>query len=388
VKPLALTPPSVDVDADLAWLLRAAFSGEFAETEARPSDSKRALRLARDTELSGRIGKRLQGKGSSPELAELVHELEADYYTNVAREALAGQALDRIVELSARSGVPVIALKFAGLRRAGIVASGTRTFCDLDLLVPKAEARAFWRALLHVGFSRTGTSEYPHQLEPLVNAYGAVVDLHIHLPGVFVEKRGFASADQLIECGLVSRASGSVLVPNTELLAAHAIAHALLQNRSTPQSYSPLRMVSDVMDLRRVEPEVASMAANYLVPELGATCAALERLCAALSQGIFGGAGFDGTSEQTLLWHCVAARTDFEYSERLRAAGLTSKLRDGSSALEIARYVAHLLYPGELELEALYGPAPGGFARMRRRLWRPVDLTVNAAQRWARARSR
>jgi Uncharacterised nucleotidyltransferase len=374
------------IDADLAWLLHAAFANAFVDPV--PADDVRALHLARSTQLSGRIAKRLERWRGAPELTGLGAELDGDYYTNIAMEGLLTQALERIAGLADRRGVPIVALKFAGLRRAGVVTPGTRVASDIDLLLPKLEAKAFWQALLDVGFRRTQTHEYAHQLEALVDPYGAIVDLHVHVPYVSVEKRGFASAEQLMLHGLVRRSSGALFVLQPALLAAHAIAHALLQNRATPQTYSPLRMVSDIMDLRRVQADVVSAAASYLAPELRATCNALERLCVALSNGTFTGVGFDGTREQALLWHCLAARLDFEYSEELRAAGLMNKLRDGSSASEILRYVGDLIYPAEPALDALYGPAAGRLARVRRRLWRPVDLVARAARRWGRAHSR
>jgi hypothetical protein len=384
LKEPVFSPPRINVDDDLAWLLRAAFAD--ALTGPPPSDPVRALQLARDTELSGRIAKRLGGWHGASELDTLARGLEEDYYANVAKEALLTQARERIIALAATLGVPIIFAKFAGLRLAGVVRPGTRMASDLDVLLPEAEANKFWHALLDAGFQRTRTHGYAHQLEALVDEHGAFVDLHVHLPGVIVEKGGFATADQLIARGLVSRLSGSILVPCHAILVAHAIAHALLQNRATPQTYSPLRMVADLVDLRRVEPDVVSLARNYLTPELGGVCVALNRLCVALTEGVFAGVGFDGTREQTLLWHCLAARVDHDYSERLRAGGLADKLRDGSSPLEIARYVADLVYPSEPALDLLYGPAMGRIARIRRRLLRPVDLIVRATRRWARSR--
>lgn len=384
---LILAPPRVDIDANLAWLLRAAFAD--SAVDPGPPPAKHVLHLVRETQLSGRVAKRLEAWRRTSQAGALGQEFDADYFSNIATEALLAQALERVAGIAARFGVPVVAAKYAGLRLAGVITSGTRAVCDLDLLVPKAAARGLWRALLDAGFLRTHSQEYAHQLEALVDPYGATIDLHIHLPGVVVEKGGFATAEQLIARGLITRSlssPNSLLVPNSAVLAAHAIVHALQQNLATPQTHSPLRMVADLMDLRRSEPDVVSLASKYLAPELKETCDTLERLCASLAKGVFSGGAFDGTPEQALLWHCLAARLDFDYSERLRAAGLTNKLRDGSSALEIARYVAQLLYPGERELEVLYGPAAGPVARVRRRLHRPVDLTVRAFRRWVRSR--
>ncbi len=384
MKELLLTPPPIAIEAELAWLLRSAFGDQTANPQS--VDGARALYLARETQLSGRVAKRLEPWRVTPELGALGAELDADYFANIAKEALLVQAQSRVAALGDRQGVPIIALKFAGLRLARMLTPGTRAVADLDLLVPESKARTFWHALVAAGFARTNTHEYSHQLEALTDPYGATIDLHIQVPGVSVDGRGVATADQLLARGLVVRDPSTLWVPNAAVLGAHAVAHGLLQNRSTPQTYSPLRMVADLMDLRRAQPDVLARAASHVAPALGVTCAALERLCAALSKGVFAGPGFDGTPEQVLLRHCVAARLDFDYSERLRAAGLTNKIRDGASVSEIARYVATLLYPGEPELEALYGLAVGRWARMRRRLLRPADLVVRATRRWARSR--
>ena len=253
-------------------------------------------------------------------------------------------------------------------------------------MVPKARARALWRTLLASGFVRTRARSHPHQLEALVDRYGAVVEIHAHLPGVFAAPGRLATADELIARQLVTDTNNSIFVPRREVLVAHAIAHALLQNRATPQAYSPLRMLADLVDLRKVEPDAVQRSATYLAPELEATCSSLERLCESLSNGLFSGAGFNGTSEQILLWHCIAARVDTAYAERLRAAGLLNKFRDGSSAAEIAGYVAGVVFPAEVELDVLYGPAIGPVARLIRRLRRPIDVTMRAASRWARWR--
>ncbi len=375
IRPPNFDPPQTVIDADLAWVLRAAFAS--AENLTPPNDPARALRAARALQVSGRVASRL-GTPRGVSLGTLASELSADYYANVAQETLLMQAQQQIAQLAEQLKIPTIVVKFGALRLAGVISIGSRAVSDLDLLLPKAYARDFWLALLAAGFERTNTHEYSHQLEALRDPFGAVIDLHVHLPGVFVQGATFASADQLIALGHVTRSAGGMLVPNTSVLAAHAIVHALVQNRSTPQTYSSLRMLSDVMDMRRREPQVLQNAAKYLAPELHAICEAVERLCSALSNGAFEGASFDGTSEQNLLWHCLAARLDSSYADRLRAAGLANKFRDGASATEIARYVANLIYPAESALDILYGPAVGRLGRVRRRLLRPLDLALRA----------
>lgn len=390
MKPLLLDPPRVEFDPDLAWLLRTGFESPLPDgvprNEAAPRDEERTVRLARTLQVSGRIGRQLELSRAIPSGRALRRELATDYRTNVATASLLMCAQRELCQLGERLAVPVIPLKFAALHAARICAPGSRQVWDLDVLVPKASARFFWNALIDAGYRRTNTSEYEHQLEPLLDANGVVVDLHVHIPGVFVEARHFATADELLRRALLIRGPDANYIPNNAILAAHAIAHGLLQNRSTPQTHSPLRMIADLMDLRRVEPAVLAFAKPHLAAALAPTCDTLERLCATLANGTFVDKSFDGTPEQILLWHCLAARLDFEYSERLRAAGLSNKIRDGASLREIAGYLATLLYPGEAELEVLYGPAIGSAARMRRRFRRPLDLARRATRRWARRR--
>ncbi len=379
MRPLRFTPPSVSVDSDLAWLLRAAFANDASP--APPHDATRALELARATQLSGRVAARLCTWRGAPTSGMLARELSADYFANIARESLLKRAMQQMAQLAADLNISLIAVKFAGLQLIGAIVPGTRVAADLDVLLPKPRAREFWHALLGAGFRRTRTHEYAHQLEALIDPYGAVVDLHVHLPGVTLAGGKFATAEQLIAQGLVNSEPVAMLVPDARVLAAHAIVHALIQNRSTPQTYSPMRLLADLMDLRRIDADLVRGAARFLSPELAESCHTLDRLCVSLGRGSFAGSQFDHTAEQTLLWHCLAARLSPEYAARLRAAGLSNKFRDGSGPSEIVRYVADLIYPAEAALDFLYGPAHGIPSRIRRRLLRPIDLATTAARR-------
>jgi Uncharacterised nucleotidyltransferase len=379
-------PPRIVIDDDVAWLLRAAFADRPGDN-SHPGASPRALQLARRTELSGRVAKRFGLTSDTARLSALNRELLADYHNNLAVEALLAHAQARIATLAAQLGVPLIALKFAALRLSNVIIPGTRVTGDLDLLVPQSVAKEFWRALLDAGFSRTRTRAYPHQLEALADPYGAVVELHLHLPGVFVDGR-LATAPSLISRQLAFAGAGPIWLPDYGLLAAHAIAHALVQNRATPQSYSPLRMIADLQDLQRAQPNAVALAKSYLSPALRPICDALASLCDFLGGGVFTGPDFEGTSAQTLLWHCIAAREDERYAERLRSQGLLNKLREGSSSVEIAHFVVGALFPSEAELDALYGPAGNGLARVWRRSRRPLDLTTRVVRRWLASRQR
>jgi hypothetical protein len=377
-----LSPPAVALDANLVWLLRAAFADDVESPH--PEDSQAVLELARRLEISGRIAER-----STPErlsrLGALGQGLEADRLTNLAVESQLGQALAEVTGVAERHSIPAVGLKYAALKLARVIRPGSRVVGDLDLLVPVAAAYRLSKALQGSGFSKAGTRSHAHQLEALVGPYGAVVELHVHIPGVRIEAARLATADDLMENALVLPAEGTtLLVPSAPVLVAHAIAHGLLQNRTTPQSYSLLRMVADILDLRALYGPGLLPAAARFVPSLSQRGEAIEGLCLALSRGLASGPGFEGTEQQVLLWHCLAARLDKEYGERLRASGAREAL--GGSLRDLAAYLGGALFPTEHELDAIYGPVPSTVARLRRRWFRPVDLALRAARRWSRSR--
>ncbi len=380
-----LSPPVVQIDASLAWVLRAAFAADLPDS--LPEHPKRALHLARKLEVSARIAARLLPIGrSASSLFE--RELDLDFRTNIAVDALLSQGLEDVLRVASLHSTPVVALKYAALRLGKITQPGTRVAADLDLLVPAAAASSLAEALLTIGFRRTGTRSHAHQLEALVGPYGAVVELHLHIPGVQVANGGFATVRDLFDAQMVAPAEGACAsLPTPALLAAHALAHGLLQNRATPQSYSLLRMLSDLADLRRRQPEgLLSSAARHLSPPIAGLCVAAEDLSVKLSRGVFEGSSFDSTPAQQLLSHCLGARLDAEYSRRLRSAGFANLLRNYPTAPELLRFLKGSLVPPEPELDAIYGPATSKFARLRRRWRRPFDLTLRAARHWARTR--
>ena len=379
------SPPVFAVDTSLSWLLGAS----FAETCPSPPEGEgtRVLSLARHLEISGRVAERLRRIGR-PRLTVLEAALDTDYQTNLAVDAQLGHALEHVAGIAAEQAVPVIALKYAALHLSGISRVGTRVAGDLDFLVPAAAIARLWQALLDAGYVRAGTRAHAHQLEALVGPFGAVVELHRHLPGVCVARQRFATADDLFEASLVEPLASSTLwSPQPAVLAAHALAHGLLQNRHTPQSYSLLRMLSDLVDLRTAHTGSALVAsAAYCSPSLIGASKTAERLCSVLQRGMVSSAEFVGTAEQRLLWHCLAARLDADYARQLRLSPLFGAIGDSAGVSARLSYLVGALFPTEHELDAIYGPAGSIPARVRRRLMRPLDLGMRLARYWSRSR--
>lgn len=373
--------PVFAIDADLSWLLRVAFAEAWP---AAPADSEKALRFARDLEISGRIAERLR-RLDRPRVTELEAEFDADFQTNLAVDAQLAHALRHVSGIAVEHAIPVIALKYAALSLSAAMRPGTRVAGDLDLLVPAAGIERLWQALLRAGYQRANTRAHAHQLEALVGPFGAVVELHRHLPGVCVRAQRFATAEDLFSASLVQASLGSPLwSPKPAILAAHALAHGLLQNRATPQSYSLLRMLSDLVDLRTAAtPSPIPAASEYCSPALSGAAEIADRLCSALQRGAFQGTDFDDTAEQRLLWHCLAARLDVEYAQRLRFSPIFSG-NGGLGVSERLRYFVGAIFPAEHELDTLFGPARSTSARVGRRLRRPIDLASRLVRYWSR----
>jgi hypothetical protein len=131
----------------------------------------------------------------------------------------------------------------------------------------------------------------------------------------------FARADDLLEAGLTVQA-GNALVPDAAIVAAHAIAHGLMQHAQVPQVYSPLKTFADLADLQLAKPNVVEQARMYLSRTMTendlTNVQALARLLPEgdLETAMRGGPG-------VLLRHALASQLDRRYAIGLRLGGLS-----------------------------------------------------------------
>lgn len=369
------TPPQPPWSSELLWVLNRAFSRDLpALPVGAPSQ---ALNLARRLELSGRIAARLGRERCWAELGEPCgDELYEDFLTNVAAASALQAAQDRVQVVAARHDIPIVWLKFAGLRAAGLVRVGSRIASDLDVLAPEPAARRLWEALRREAQLQTyGARSYEHQLEALADRAGAVVELHTMLPGVLAPSGRFLRWQELSQLGQlrqVTYGSQACQVPKPAIMAAHALAHGLLQNAAAPQAYSPLRMLGDLLDLRTEVPNAVLEAGQWLdarVGEAGAFDA--ERLCRVLADASPTALRQESSE---LLRHCLAARLDADYAASLRRQGWRRSLTERAAWVGFPSRVFWLLFPTRLELDALYGPATKPWRRVSRRLARPLAV--------------
>jgi len=131
----------------------------------------------------------------------------------------------------------------------------------------------------------------------------------------------FARADDLLAAGLAIQ-SGDALIPDVPIVAAHAIAHGLMQHAQVPHVYSPLKTFADLADLQRVRPSVIEQARAYLSGTMTADdLGSVQTLARALAEGDLEAAMAGGPG--LILRHALASQLDRRYAMRLRLGSLT-----------------------------------------------------------------
>jgi hypothetical protein len=199
---------------------------------------------------------------------------------------------------------------------------GARSASDIDILVPRASSRPFQEALLRNGYQEVGLPESAHQLAPLQDPNGGLLELHTHLPGISLGPgQPFFGADELIAAGLTLRA-GNALLPSPAIMTAHALAHGLVQHANAAHMYSPLKTIADLADLQAAGHVAFEEAGPFLTGAMTESdLSHALALARALQQGDLVGA-MSGSSG-TLLRHALASQLDRGYAVRLRLRLLT-----------------------------------------------------------------
>lgn len=369
-----VVPPVKALSAELRYVLLRAFGPRAAVAGVVEPALVRSL--ARGLDLAGRIGARVP-------LEQLARELDrataVSLFQQQALQAAQAEArarhVDRVVAVAAQEGTPVALLKGAALERLGLVAPGGRRAGDADLLVPKGAARGLQQRLLAAGWSTLGLPGYAHQLAPLRDRDGLVLELHVSLPGL--RKPGQArdaDFECLAEAGLLGpgpRQPGRAHTPVLALARGHALVHGLWQHGLQPQAYPPARVLADAQDLGLAECSGQAVLSDWIEPRVpGAARAALQCLLLRLAAGDLElSRGEARPPERLLLDHVLAGAFDLAYRRRLRRRELLRDLRS-------PRLVWHALFPTAAQLEIAHGKAPSRAARLGRRWRRPVDLLL------------
>lgn len=369
------------LDPPLRWVLARAFGPNTCFEGRRQGE--RELGLARRLDLSARIGGRLRLEQLEEELGhEQAVSFKHDHLATAAREGVFERSVTLLAEIARETGTPLVLLKHAALRAARITKPGWRRAGDVDVLVPARLARPFYETLSNRGYRWNGTRAYEHQLPQLLDPYDTLIEIHRHIPGLQLPGADrFVTADDLLNAGLVTR-EGGALVPAPAVLAAHAVAHGLLQNAGAPRSSSPLRIVADCIDLLERDPRALVGATRLLSPVLDAQ--ALETI-GELTELFARGAIEEAKGNvRKLFCHMVASQLDDDYERRLSLLTITRPLSQHARwrASLNAAFVA--LFPDRTAMTLLYGGSRSSLERGFFRLTRPLVLlsrTVRALGR-------
>lgn len=338
--------PAFEPSDELRWVLLRAFAPPAARVPIRINQT-RILELSRRLDLSARIATR------NPDA--LVKELGADVARQMAFHRLETLAKDRtlravsgeVIEEATRLAMPVVLLKYAALRRAGLIEPGERHARDVDVLVPPSRAGELQCALIARGF-RSAPNAPAFHLPTLLRGHDEVVEIHHALSGLRLPNRARTSAvtaDDLIASGLTQQIAdeGSARIPTHEILTTHAIVHGFVQHRTSPEGYPSMRALADVVALGASGVAADNPCEPYVERAQVALCRAALRL------GVELRCGYDITRlprdspEKSLLDHVIASGLDDTYREALRFerlwefASVAAALRAGAAALSRPR---------------------------------------------------
>lgn len=321
VRPLGFRPPRLLLDVELEWVLQRAF-GPFSWMPKTAVSGQRLVDVALRLDVASRIAARQPRELVEREMGSAAaHRLREQYVGTVARGALLDHALDQLLERARDSGVTCILLKYAALNRMGVLRVGARVASDIDVLVPDTRAREFQAILKEKGYQDLGLPESSHQLPALRDPNGVLIELHVHVPLVTLAPgNSFVRADDLLAAGLTIQ-SGNALLPDAAIVAAHAIAHGLMQHAQVPHVYSPLKTFADLADLQLKRHAVVEQARAYLARTMTAEdLTSVQTLARVLPVGDLETAMRGGPG--VLLRHALASQLDRRYAIRLRLGGL------------------------------------------------------------------
>ncbi len=321
---------------------------------------------------------------------------EAAEQIKARAQSTAGQGLrvramaEQVGRMARAAGIDAVIAKGGALLLLDAVPAGARNVGDLDVLVPKGEARALQAALIDGGWIESDLPESGHQLPILGHRSGVAVEVHTELPGVRFGT-GDATAEEVISRGL-HRQVGTCRVVSEDLLLAHLIAHGVHQHGLAPGAYPMARMLADVQDLVPSQAEwerfldggfhwISRVVSRR---EAEAVWAVVERLGGGEDPAAVMGGNDDAGR---LLRHIVAGALDEGYAQSLklrdaaRASGDSSWFGAGKKAVFLTRG----------QIDAIYGQPASELGYLGRRLWRPFDLALRAGRygwAWVKLRVR
>jgi len=383
---LRFDPPSVELSAELNWVLARAFGPLDTTCEGRV-DSTVLFDVADRLALATRIGARIPPDILSAEVGESVAAGFQRAYGDAAALDLASAGLCRqLAILGETLRLPVIVLKGAALRESGVTAPGSRQACDVDVLTLGSRLDDLHGALVSEGYRVSEMRGAEHELEALFHQSGLMVEIHRYLRGVRIAEERSATADDLLDNGLCRGShddANGLLVPEPHVLLAHLLVHGIAQHGNAPWSYPLLRMVGDVKDLS-LDNEGWSNFLDKGWPWIARDVSrneatAVWEIGCRLRRGESPDAVIKGDDPAGLmLSHMVAGTLDEEYQRSLRLAHLVRPVAGTTVTRTLLRKMRTNLWLRRGEIDQIYGPQPNAARYMAMRLWRPLDLALQA----------
>ncbi|MFL6194442.1 MAG: nucleotidyltransferase family protein [Thermoanaerobaculia bacterium] len=385
--PLRFRPPRLAIPPTVRWMLLRAFGPPGAIFPGELPAVNSLILTCRDFEMASRIMARQRRERLTAELGE---EAAASFAKFRLIDLGSGMRLMETAREAARAAsahrIPLALLKFAALEATGLLPSGGRGACDVDLLAPADRAEELWELLRTLRFRGAGRRRLEHQFPPLLSPHaGGVVEVHRHLPGVRVAGRASADFAALERQGLLRPLADfpdGVLAPIPEVLAAHVLVHGLAQHGYWPRSYPLLKMVADLSDLRALSGRaIAWTSRDVSAGEAGAVRRLVERLAAGEDP-----LGWEGP-EEVLLRHIVAGQLDAGYARSLKLGLFRPQPSDFPRPVQLARTLLGSVFLDREQIDAIYGRPTHPLGYVGRRLARPFDLLGRlGAYGWARLR--
>jgi len=217
---------------ETAWVLARAFLPPDFEQPLPPEPEAvwaEAVRLR----MAPRIGSRC----NAAQLAlELGPELGAAFQSasrHAALDALKVEAMVRsLAKVAETQGVEIALLKGTAFHLARLTRPGARPLADCDILIEKRGGLQMQRALLRDGWARQTIWGQDYHLPPVAKPGCLSVEIHRFVPLLRVSGRTWTAFGDLHRMGLldtVPPACERVRIPDREVLAGHAIAHAVAQ---------------------------------------------------------------------------------------------------------------------------------------------------------------
>ncbi len=381
-------PPGLTAREELVWLLLRALGPRGAVLEPLDSGARaEVVGLAERLDLAARAAARAPAGALEREAgAAAAAALEREQVSAATVSLVVERVCREVARAAASLGVPALFLKGAALQLAGVVAPGSRSMGDVDVLVPRLSAEALRDGLVERGAAIVDAPVSEHQLQWLRHRSGLGIEVHTAIPGVRIDGSASASLEDVLQAGCcrpLGGFEGESWLPDLRLGVAHLVVHGIAQHGLKPESYPPARVLGDLQDLvpsaerwRGLAPGVMTWIERDVSEEELAAC---RDLVLSLASGADPGRLVEGSGLcGRYLRHVVVASTDPDYGRALRLRSLLSPVAADSSWRRLLRDALRTVWLTDTQIEQLYGRPRSSLGYWGCRLWRPFDLVGRA----------